>query len=65
LITSALIQVYGPAALFIFTGVAHIALAVASIVRTRARPTTTKKTRYHYVPRTSLNIGRLVRRPKP
>ena len=65
LITSGLIQLYGPAALFIFTGVAHIALAVASIVRTRARPTSTDKTRYHYVPRTSLNIGRLVRRPKP
>jgi len=62
LIVSALIEVYGPAAMFVFIGIVHILLIAFSVMRMRARPTSVDRTRYAYMPRTTFMIGRLLRR---
>jgi len=62
LIASALIQNYGPAALFNFIMIAHIGLLIFGLMRMRARPTSTDKTGYRYTPRTTFTIGKLLRR---
>ncbi|MEH6361309.1 MAG: MFS transporter [Amylibacter sp.] len=62
LIASALIQNYGPSALFNFIMIAHIGLLVFGLIRMRARPTSTEKTGYRYTPRTTFTIGKLLRR---
>ncbi len=62
LIASALIQNYGPAALFNFIAIAHIGLLVFGLVRMRARPATIEKTGYRYTPRTTFTIGKLLKR---
>ncbi len=62
LIASALIQSYGPAALFNFITIAHIGLFIFGVLRMRARPAATKKTSYRYTPRTSFTISKLLRR---
>lgn len=64
LIASLLIDLRGPAAMFVFISVAHIMLVVFGLVRMRARPAPSERTRYTYVPRTSFLIGRLLRRGK-
>ncbi len=61
-IASLLIAAYGPAAMFVFIGAAHVALVLFTLIRNRARPAPTDRTRYTYVPRTSFLIGRLLRR---
>lgn len=60
--TSALIDVYGPPALFAFIAFGHIALIVFGLVRMRARSTPSDRTAYVYSPRTSFVIGRLMGR---
>lgn len=60
---SGLIQMFGPAALFVMIGAAHAVLIVFGLRRMRARPTETR-TRYVYAPRTSFQIGRLTRRQR-
>ncbi len=64
LITSNLIERFGPSALFIFIAIAHVALLVFSVVRMLERPTRTTRTGYAYIPRTSFMIGKLLRRKK-
>ncbi len=64
LIASVLIAWFGPAGMFGFIGVAHVALVVFGIIRMRARPTPDTRTRYTYIPRTSFLIGRLLGRGK-
>lgn len=64
LLASALIEAFGPAAMFAFIAAAHVALIVFGLVRMRARPAPADRTPYVYTPRTSFLIGRLLRRPR-
>lgn len=58
--TSTLITVFGPSALFTFIAASHFLLIVFSLVRMRERETTTERTPYIFVPRSSFTIGRLL-----
>ncbi|SFR34077.1 Predicted arabinose efflux permease, MFS family [Yoonia tamlensis] len=62
--TSALIAHFGPAALFYFVSLGHIALIVFGIGRMRVRRAPEQRTRYIYAPRTSFLIGRLLGRSR-
>lgn len=64
LISSSLIEFYGPTALFIFISAWHALLVVFGLTRMLARPTVEQKTPYVYLPRTSFLIGRLLRRQR-
>src|SRR5690606_934883 len=64
LLASALIEAYGPSAMFAFIALAHVALVAFGLVRMRARPAPADRTPYVYTPRTSFLIGRLLRRPR-
>lgn len=59
LVASKLIEVFGPAAMFIMIAVAHAFLIVFGLSRMLARPTRSERTRYVWSPRTSFIIGRL------
>lgn len=59
---SALIEIYGPEAMFAFVSVAHILLVVFGLVRMHASRSAPQRTRYVYAPRTSFLIGRLLGR---
>jgi len=63
-LTSVLIAVYGPAALFAVISVGHIVLVIFGIIRMRIRPTATTRTRYVWAPRTTFWIGRLLGRDR-
>jgi len=58
-VVSNLIEAYGPSAMFGFVSLAHVILIVFSLIRMRARQTTSR-TNYVYAPRTSFLIGRLL-----
>lgn len=58
LVTSKLIAEFGPAALFWFVAVAHLALIVFGIYRSTRRGTVAPVTPYSYTPRTSMVLGR-------
>ncbi len=62
--TSALIGVYGPAALFYFISGGHVLLVVFGLSRMRVRKAPDDRTRYVYAPRTSFGIGRLLGRSR-
>ncbi len=62
LISSLLIERFGPAALFAFISVAHVLLAVVGFARMVSRPTLEDRTPYRYMPRTSFVLGKLFRR---
>ena len=64
LLASTLMDAYGPEAMFLMIAVGHIALVVFGLVRMRARPGATERTRYIYAPRTSFLIGRLMGRSR-
>ena len=64
LISSLLIELYGPPALFIFIAVAHIFLVGFGLYRMLVREPQLRKTKYEYTPRTSFTIGKLIRRGK-
>ena len=64
LLSSQLIELYGPSALFAMIAVAHGFLVIFGLARMRARPTVEAKTPYVYAPRTSFTIGRLLRRQR-
>lgn len=59
-VSAALIEAYGPAALFLFIAGAHLALIVFSLFRMTVRPAPVPTAPYRYVPRTTLIIGRLL-----
>lgn len=61
-VASALIEAYGPKALFLFIALAHVVLTVVSLLRMASRPTVVDKTEYSYVPRTTFGIGAFLRR---
>ena len=60
LLTSGMIDLFGPASLFIFLSLVHLCLSVIGGVRMMARPSVTEKTPYMYLPRTSLIFGRFL-----
>ncbi|MEM6310914.1 MAG: MFS transporter [Pseudomonadota bacterium] len=57
-LASALIDAYGPGALFVMISIGHALLIVFGLGRMRVR-TATRRTRYIYAPRTSFLVGRL------
>lgn len=57
--TSALIERWGPAAMFYFISVAHAVLIVFGLLRMRTRPTSERRTPFVTSPRTSFLVGRL------
>lgn len=61
---SILIDLFQPAAMFLFISAAHVALIVFGLLRMRARPTEAERTPYVYAPRTTFLIGRLLRRDR-
>lgn len=58
--SSALIDIYGPQAMFTMIGTAHLLLVIIGIARMRARRARITRTRYLYAPRTSFLVGRLL-----
>lgn len=64
LISSSLIQMFGPSALFVFIALAHVVLVAFSLIRMRARATVEDRTRYAYTPRTSFVLGNILRRKR-
>ncbi|MGB3315458.1 MAG: MFS transporter [Albidovulum sp.] len=62
LIASTLIASFGPASMFVFIAVIHLGLLAFGVLRMRARPAPSDRTRYVYTPRTSFLIGRLLKR---
>ncbi|PIB24396.1 hypothetical protein BFP76_04080 [Amylibacter kogurei] len=64
LIASSLIQSHGPTALFAFISIAHFGLVIFGGWRMLARPSAAKRTSYRYMPRTSFQIGKLLKRQK-
>lgn len=62
LVSSTLIELYGPPALFVFVALAHVVLVVFGATRMRARPAPTDRTAYVTSPRTTFVIGRLMGR---
>ena len=62
IVTSSLIQIFGPFALFAFVSIAHAGLLVFGLSRMRARKTSSERTHYTYTPRTSFIVGRLLRK---
>lgn len=63
-VASALIDGYGPSALFAFVAAGHVLLIIFGMARMRARPTREDRTPYLYSPRTSFTIGRLMKRQR-
>jgi len=61
---SALIDAFGPPALFAMIAVGHGGLILFGLARMRARAAPTERTRYIYAPRTSFLIGRLTGRSR-
>lgn len=61
-VTSRLIESYGPAALFVFISVAHIALVVYGTIRMSRRAVSEIRKPYVWIPRTSFQVGRIFRR---
>ncbi|MHC0054414.1 MFS transporter [Actibacterium sp. D379-3] len=61
LVASALIDWFGPAALFVLIAAGHALLVVFGLARMRVRPTRVRRTRYVWSPRTSFMVGRLMK----
>ena len=59
-LASGMIDLFGPASLFVFLSLVHICLSVIGGIRMMARPSVTEKTPYMYLPRTSLIFGRFL-----
>ena len=62
LVTSSLIQAFGPGALFYFLSAAHVVMVFFSVSRMLARPSSKDRTKYRYLPRTSFTISKLIKR---
>lgn len=61
LVASALVEAFGPAAMFLLIAAGHVLLLVFGLGRMRARPASGTRTRYVWSPRTSFVIGRLMK----
>ncbi|KAA9010320.1 MFS transporter [Histidinibacterium aquaticum] len=64
LVSSALIGAFGPAALFGFISLAHIALLLFGLARMGRRAAPATRTRYVWTPRTTFTVGRLLARDR-
>lgn len=64
LITSNLIDAFGPPALFAFLAIGHGVLIFFGLTRMRARSTKAERTAYVYTPRSSFTIGRLLKKQR-
>ncbi|NIZ14738.1 MFS transporter [Phaeobacter sp. HF9A] len=64
LVASALIDAYGPGALFVFIACGHAGLIVFGLARMRARAVPSERTHYVYAPRTSFTIGKMLKRAR-
>lgn len=62
LVTSRLIESYGPASLFLFISVAHIGLVIFGLIRMGRRASLGTRNPYVWIPRTSFQVGRMFRR---
>lgn len=62
LLTSYLIEAFGPSALFYFICVAHMGLVVFGLVRMSRRAPSDVRQPYVWIPRTSFQVGRIFRR---
>lgn len=62
LLASELISAFGPSAMFVYIGAAHIVLIVFGLYRMTRRATHGPRTPYRYRPRTSFVLERLLRR---
>ncbi|MCY4274051.1 MAG: MFS transporter [Gammaproteobacteria bacterium] len=62
LIASMLLDRFGPSSFYIFIGIAHLVLVTYSIYRMRKGRIVAFRTRYTIFPRTTFQIGRLLRR---
>ncbi|UWR14234.1 MFS transporter [Sulfitobacter sp. M368] len=63
-LASVLIENFGASALFLMISAGHAVLVIFGLTRMRARPTRKDRTRYVYAPRTSFQVGRLLRRSR-
>ncbi|KIC39654.1 MFS transporter [Leisingera sp. ANG-M7] len=63
-VSSALIDSFGPAALFAYVACGHLLLIAFGLNRMRARPVPEERTSYVYSPRTSFTVGRLLKRSR-
>lgn len=63
-VSSALIEAYGPPALFAYVACGHALLILFGLGRMKVRPTPEERTPYVYAPRTSFTIGRLLKRAR-
>ena len=63
-VSSALIDSFGPPALFAYVACGHVLLIIFGLNRMRARPVPEERTGYVYAPRTSFTIGRLLKRTR-
>ena len=59
LAAAVLIEAYGPPALFVYVGVAHVALILFGLWRMTRRRAAAAKTPHRYLPRTSFTLARL------
>ena len=59
LATAALIERYGPDAMFHFVSLAHLVLIVFSVWRMTRRPAAGPRAPYRYLPRTSMTLARM------
>ncbi len=59
-VASALIEAYGPPALFVMIAIGHALLVVFGLFRMRSGRRSTARTRYIYTPRSTFQIGRLL-----
>ncbi|MEM1273387.1 MAG: MFS transporter [Pseudomonadota bacterium] len=64
LLSSQLIDLFGPRALFFFIGLGHLGLVAFGLYRMRRRATSAARQPYVWIPRTSFQVGRLFRRGK-
>lgn len=63
-VSSALIDTFGPPALFAYVAGGHVLLIAFGLSRMKVRPTPEERTNYVYAPRTSFTIGRLLKRSR-
>ena len=64
IVSSILIELYGPQALFVFLALGHAVLIIFGLSRMLVRDTREGRTAYVYTPRSSFTIGRLLRRQR-
>ncbi|NVK13704.1 MAG: MFS transporter [Rhodobacteraceae bacterium] len=63
-VSSALIDSFGPTALFAYVACGHLLLIAFGLSRMKVRATPAERTSYVYAPRTSFTIGRLLKRSR-